>query len=97
MQDMYGPIIYDIYRGVYYRFLLKKVTDKRKSNSVPDKDINIVIMDKDFNYLGETTIGNGKKWNIQNAFITQEGLNIEHLSPENQDEDHMVFKIFQLK
>ena len=97
MQDMYGPIIYDGYRSVYYRFLLKKVTDKQKSNSIPNKEINIVIMDKDFHYLGETTIGNGKKWNIQNAFITQEGLNIEYLSPENLDEDHLVFKVFQLK
>ena len=97
MQDMYGPILYDQYREVYYRFLLKKVTDETKSNSIPDKEICIILMDQNFNYLGETCIGNGKSWNINNTFITKEGLNIEYLSPENENEDYMFFKVFQLK
>ena len=95
-QDMYGPIIYDPYKEIYYRFLFRKISDD-KHNSIQDKDINIVIMDKDFGYLGETCIGNGKEWNAKNAYVTEEGLNIEYFAPNDFSEDNLRFKIFNTK
>lgn len=93
---MYGPIIYDPYKEIYYRFLFRKISDD-KHNSIQDKDINIVIMDKDFGYLGETCIGNGKEWNAKNAYVTEEGLNIEYFAPNDFSEDNLRFKIFNIK
>lgn len=96
-QDMYGPILYDQYQGVYYRFIYERLSNQQRSNSISDKNISIIVVDEDFHYLGEKRIGTGKNWNVRNSFVTQEGLNIEYLSPANQDEDYIVFKVFQLK
>jgi hypothetical protein len=53
-------------------------------------------MDKNFNYLGETTIGKGdKEWFWQNSFVTKEGLNIEYI--EKDSEEYLTFKIFTIK
>lgn len=96
-QDMYGPIIYDKYREVYYRIMTKKVADSQNNYSIQDKNIYIVIMDEEFHYIGETIIGNGKRWNINNTLVTKEGLNIEYISSENAEEEYIIFKVFKLK
>lgn len=94
-KDEYTAIKYDPFRYVYYRFVLKSV----KSDDIKDwkrKPIAIIIMDKNFKYLGETVIGNGEEWNWQNSFVTREGLNVEYIGNKN-DESHLTLKIFNLK
>ena len=93
-QDMYASIIYDKYRKVYYRFLRKAIPNAPIDTSWKDKEIAVIIMDEDFNYLGETSIGTERKWHWQNSFVTEEGLNIESLEENNIEEVNLVFKIF---
>lgn len=93
-EDMYGAIIYDPYRKVYYRFLLQGIPNATIATSKEEKPINIIIMDENFNYLGETVIGTGKKWNWTNSFVTCEGLNIEYIDNEDTNEDYLNFRIF---
>jgi len=60
-----------------------------------NKEHGVIIMDKDFNYLGETIIGNEKHWNFDNVFVTREGLNIEYLDfSQDTEEEYLRFKIF---
>lgn len=91
-QDSYGPVLYDKYRNYIYRFIYYGVKDLNKCNNISDKAIGIVVLDDKFNYLGESKLGSGNNWNINNSFVTKEGLNIEFVDPN--DEDHLVFKIF---
>lgn len=93
-EDMYGAIIYDPYRKMYYRFLIRGIPNASIKTSIEEKLINIIIMDENFNYLGETTLGKGKEWNWANSFITQEGLNIEYIDAKDINEDYLILKTF---
>jgi hypothetical protein len=95
-QDTYAAIKYDKYRNVYYRFLLNAIPGATIQNGWKEKSVTIIIMDKNFNYLGETFIGTGEKeWYWQNSFVTKEGLNIEYIDKNN--EDNLILKIFTIK
>lgn len=95
-QDLYAAIKYDKYRKVYYRFILKGISDATVRTRKEEKPISVIIMDENFNYLGETVIGTGEEWCWQNSFVTEEGLNIEYIK-KNLDESHLTLKIFTLK
>lgn len=93
--NIYTAIKYDVYRNVYYRFSLQSIPNATINFSKEKKNIVVIIMDENFNYLGETMIGTGEKWNWANSFITSEGLNIEYIE-DNLNEDYLVFKIFSI-
>ncbi len=95
-QDEYTAIKYDKFRKVYYRFLFKKMTAKNKKNDWHNKPIAVIVLDNQFQYLGETVIGTGEEWNWQNSFVTKEGLNIEYTGI-NDDENILTLKILTLK
>ena len=94
--DMYTAIKHDPYRNVYYRFLLEGISEATFKTPQEDKPVTITIWDENFNYLGETRIGTGNEWNWKNSFVTKEGLNIEYITDE-LDEDYLTFKIFTLE
>lgn len=93
--DEYGPIRYDPYRNVYYRFLRHAIKRTFSPGQWNDKELSIIILDKDFNYLGEKNIGSMRNWYIQNAFVNEKGLHIEHI-PAVLNEDLLIYKIFTL-
>lgn len=95
-EDLYSAIRYDKYRQVYYRFFLKGIPNTSNATTMDDKPVSVIIMDKDFNYLGEKVIGIGRNWYWQNSFVTKEGLNIEYLD-RDRDENHLTLKIFTIK
>ncbi|MCF8716347.1 DUF4221 family protein [Joostella atrarenae] len=92
--DEYTAILYDKYREVYYRFLLKSIPNAKKSTQFKEKELAVIVMDKEFNYLGETIIGEWKEWNWYNSFVTEEGLNIEFLEKSDIEELYLNLKIF---
>lgn len=96
LQDLYGGILYDPWRKVYYRFMQQGLSNASTRTPLTSKPIIVIIMDEEFNYLGETLIGTGDNWNWKNSFITEEGLNIEYLDIEDIDEVFVNFKIFTL-
>ena len=96
-QDTYSAIIYDKYRKVYYRYVLLGKPDATINESWREKPVSVIIMDKDFNYLGETKIGIGEReWFWQNSFVTEEGLNIEYIE-KDIDEHYLNLRIFKIK
>lgn len=95
-QDIYGAIIYDKYRKLYYRFLRRAIENANYRTRLEDKIISIIILDDNFEYLGETNLGTGIHWNWQNSFVTKEGLNIE-FTGNDYNEDYLTFKIFTIK
>jgi hypothetical protein len=95
-QDMYAAIKYDPYRRVYYRFLRQGIPNATAQTRNEEKPIAVIIMDEDFNYLGETLIGTGEQWYWQNSFVTREGLNIEYIE-KDFEEVYLTLKIFTIK
>ena len=96
-EDWYTAVRYDPYRKVYYRILLQGIPGATHGTRREEKPIAVIIMDEQFNYMGETVIGTGEEWNWINTFVTREGLNIEYISNDEQDEDYMTFKIFTIE
>lgn len=96
-QDLYAAIIHDPYRKVYYRYLLHGLPDATLKTPLDRKPLTIVVMDEQFRYLGETGIGTGQEWNWTNSFVTAEGLNIEHIGTEPEDDDYLTFGLFRLQ
>ena len=93
-QDMYAAIIYDRFRKIYYRFLRRAIPNAPITTSWKDKEIAVIIMDENFNYLGETTLGTERECHWQNSFVTEEGLNVEYLGMDDIEEVNLTLKIF---
>ena len=96
-QDLYAAIIHDPYRKIYYRYLLHGIPNANMKTPINSKPLTIIMMDEQFNYLGETAIGTGADWNWSNSFVTPEGLNIERIGTEEADEDFLIFGVFNPK
>jgi len=96
-QDFYAAVIHDPYRKVYYRYLLHGMPDANLKTPLDSKPLTIVMMDEQFHYLGETMIGTGQEWNWTNSFVTKEGLNIERIGTEPEDDDYLTFGLFNIQ
>jgi hypothetical protein len=97
-QDLYAAIRYDVWRKVYYRFMLKGIPDATSRTLAEEKPVIVILMDEQFNYLGETCIGTNKEWNWTNSFVTEEGLNIEFIEDAVTDlnEEYLRLRIFTI-
>ena len=93
--DLYGGIKYDRYNKFYYRFLRQGIKDFKANEDWKDKLLTIIIYNDNFKYLGEKVIGKNKEWNWENSFVTKEGLNIEYIEQQNNDETKITFKILK--
>lgn len=94
--DLYGAILYDKHRNVYYRFLRKGIPEKGPRLRWENKQVSIIILDEKFNYLGETNIGDMNEYYPDNAFVSSEGLNIEYVDANDIEEKYLKFKTFSI-
>ncbi|WP_028298153.1 DUF4221 family protein [Olivibacter sitiensis] len=93
--DEYASVRYDPYRKVYYRFVRHGIKDYSKSSKWNDKSVSVIILDENFKYIGEKNLGLLKNWFIQNVFVSDEGLHIEYI-PDNLDEERLIYKTFKI-
>jgi hypothetical protein len=96
-KDWYAAIRYDPWRKVYYRFMIQGIPNATSRTPIHKKPVIIILMDEQFNYLGETLIGTGEEWNWTNSFVTEEGLNIEYIDMDDLEEDYLNLKIFTIE
>lgn len=90
-QYSFGPIIFDKFRNVFYRFLLKP-TDKRslEKDGVGPQPKFLITYDRNFEILGY----NDLVWEYSNFnfFVTVKGLFIQKV--KRNDENNMYFSLF---
>ena len=94
----YNAIIWDNYRGVYYRFVLHGINKDKFVPGNPEnrvKALSIIIMNKDFNILGETFFKRFKYYEKM-FFVTKEGLHVLKYKKSLDNEEFMVFGILKL-
>ncbi|MFC5625265.1 DUF4221 family protein [Algoriphagus winogradskyi] len=100
--DRYERLLYDEYRGVFYRFVFPKIEvqnieEINQLRRFPRK-FSVMILDKDLNVLGETLMPDNTYFPA-NSFVSKDGLLISISHPDNpaNEEDLMSFEVFKLK
>jgi hypothetical protein len=99
----YGNLLYDKYRNVYYRLAYPKVELENGINylqltSQGRKKFSIIILDKEFNIIGETLFPE-YAYNSSALFVHKDGLYICNNHPMNSSfkEDILSFSCFELR
>jgi hypothetical protein len=82
----YGPIIYDPYRNMYYRFALTPLSDEDYAQRKWWKKKSLIILDSTFVKVGETKISDS--CSFLNYFITEDGL---FISQAGASEDSLLY------
>jgi hypothetical protein len=98
--DAYEDIVYDSYRKVYYRFATKgraELPEKRVVSGAIYKPAYVIILDKNFNKIGETRLPENRH-NVQSFFVGKKGLYISDSHPDNPTnrEDRLTFTCYEL-
>ena len=97
-EDMYTAILHDPYRHIYYRFMLQGISGATITTPLKSKPVVVIIMDENFNYLGETIIGTGEEWNWENSFVTPDGLMMEYIDLNvDSVEEYLILKTFTVE
>lgn len=98
---MYGNLIYDKYREVYYRFVYPE-TELAEGNYVDiwqlgRSNFSIIVLDKDFKILGETLLPENT-YASSLFFIREDGLYIStsFVKNPNYNDDQLCFRRFDL-
>jgi len=97
---LYGSIVYDNFRDIYYRFCdigvsAESVENINKSVRNRTKQ-SIIILDRKFNKIGETLLPE-KRFKLNNFFVLKEGLYVSNNTPYNMemDENKLSFSLFK--
>jgi hypothetical protein len=99
----YGNLIHDPYRKVYYRIAcpateFEQNEDFKEIYAYGRKTFSIIILDEDFNILGETLFPDFI-YASSMMFVRKDGLYIStsHFKNPDFDEDKLCFTCFELK
>jgi hypothetical protein len=96
LSDIYGGIKYDPYRKCYYRLLKGGMPAIPSDGSWQDKPVSILVYDADLHFLASFEIGKLSDWNTENMLLTSEGLLLEYLGAEKEeDEDFLIFRLLE--
>lgn len=100
----YGHIMYDKFRNVYYRFVYPPTYIDDYDGDYVDlyrsgrKVFSIMILDKNFNVIGETLFPE-YTYNPKLSFILEDGLyiSLNHIKNPNYSDDLFQFQKFELR
>ncbi|MBL7743250.1 MAG: DUF4221 family protein [Chitinophagaceae bacterium] len=97
INPLYEKILFDKFRNIYYRFYLKELPLKNEQgiySNLLDRDLVIMVLDKDFNILDEKNVGHSILWYY--SFVTEKGLYIrnKNASEHVKSGDYEHFTVF---
>jgi hypothetical protein len=91
----YSSINYDPFREVYYRFVTLPIPESKQHKYKYGELKSIILLDKDFNLLGEHLIPGGYDYSMK--FVNRKGLHIFNTEKYHQsNEDSLIFDVFTL-
>lgn len=93
-QSTYANIIYDKYRNLYYRVAEHPIKDWKINSRTFIKPFSIIILDQNFNIIGESEVIDNGSYNRDNLHCTPEGLIIQKY---DSNEDIIIFSLFKLQ
>lgn len=72
----YGPVLYDKYQNIFYRFIYYPAkSSKKRDHKTWSRDWAIELIDTCFQVIGKKEF-NVKRYQVGEAFVTEEGLNV---------------------
>jgi Tat protein secretion system quality control protein TatD with DNase activity len=91
----YSAVIYDKYRNVYYRMVERPWKEYHQDMDWMPwlKQLSIVILDEDLNFIGETLLDMEYRITASQFMVTAEGLLLHN---RTDDEDELIFDLFTL-
>jgi hypothetical protein len=91
----YSSVIYDRYRNVYYRMVEHPWKDYNTDMDWRPwlKQVSIIILDENFNFMGETKLDMEYRFVALQFMVTEDGL---LLYKQTDDEDEWVYDLFTL-
>lgn len=89
----YRSVLYDKYRNLYYRLVTFPNDPKFDKFTYCKQPLLLIILDKDFNYLGESLLPDNIDLFFTNSFVTKEGFNIQAIT---DNEDLLTFYQFKV-
>lgn len=99
----YGPILYDRYREVYYRIAYLNsdctpVDDWMGYAQCGRGNFSIMVLDKDFNLIGESLFPECAKYSVNGIFVAPDGLyvNRSHCYDPEYSDDVLRYERFDL-
>ncbi|MFC2188462.1 DUF4221 family protein [Fulvivirgaceae bacterium LMO-SS25] len=94
LKPNYQSIIYDPYRNFYYRIAkIPPTKDQWVSTKRRIGKMTVIILDKNFQKVGETEIDYAK-YDVNGFFMSKEGLNFVNMEKYRENEDELVFDAF---
>lgn len=93
-QSSYANIIYDKYKNLYYRIAEYPIKNWQINSRTFIKPFSIIILDQNFNIIGESEIIDNESYNRDNIHCIPEGLIIQKY---NSNEDIIIFSLFKLQ
>lgn len=93
-ESTYADIVYDKYRNFYYRIVEFPIKNWQINSRTFIKPFSILVLDHNFNVIGESEIINDKAYNRNNIHIVPEGLIIQKC---NSDENIIIFSLFKFQ
>lgn len=89
----YEGVLYDRWRGLYYRFvLLPESKNFERMKNYSKKPVSILIMDNEFNILCETRLPENTYFNPFCSFVSPDGL---YIQVRTNNEDEFLFHRFE--
>lgn len=89
----YRSVLYDKYRNLYYRLACLPESDKLKKFTSGTQPIIVIVLDENFNYIGEDRLPDDIDLRYTNSFVTKDGLNMQVLT---DNDDLMTFYQFKV-
>jgi hypothetical protein len=93
LQPLYKEFLYDHYRGLYYRFMLTGLDEKRADDTYSiweDKELILMIFDLEFNILHEMNLG-ANTYNSSKSFVGPEGLYLFNFAKKQSQDDSTTY------
>lgn len=89
----YEGVLYDRWRGLYYRFvLLPEAKNFERMKNYSKKPVSILVMDEEFNILSETRLPEDTYFNPFCSFVAPGGL---YIQVRTSNEDEFLFHRFE--
>lgn len=97
-QGVYHGLKYDKYRNVYYRVATHNQPLKNKKtnrlNNAARRAFSVVVLDSDFNYLGESVFDNNSEYSYLNFEVSSDGI---ILPIYDNDEKIVTFDVYEIE
>lgn len=96
LSPRYWGVVYDQYNKVTYRFALRPNSKEKYREGVRNMQVSLIILDENYQKIGEFEVDR-EVYDSRMYFVSNEGLHIANKKKFSENEDSIIFDIFNFK